>query len=224
MPSATNQKSSLLEVFAMPVSEIKELKILPALAIGRFGSSSNPSDNYEIVEDSQNFTNLRKIKPAETFVVDQQSGEITDTIIPEGEIKFRDEDGKIRPVAPFFEVWARFDEDDFLQPLTLGHLTELALTTSVINWKVKASNHKAFRRTGDRRDRIDADLAIFSDHAIKNLRGTAANFKAGKSIPFGSVRYIKPTENFPEIKIRFTPAAVKVYGVNNGDQNIADDV
>jgi hypothetical protein len=88
---------------------------------------------------------------------------------------------------------------------------------------VEVGNLKAARRTGVAADRIIASVDV-NGHAPVPLSGTCGNFKPGKSIPFGSVQYIKPTEKFPEIRIRFTPAAGKVYGPTNGDPNIVDDV
>jgi hypothetical protein len=209
----------------MPVSEIKELRILPPLAIGRFGSSNDPMDNYIVVANETSPPELRGFQPAETLIVNQETGEITEARMP-ADIppKFRDATGKIRPVAPFFEVWARFDDDDFLQPLTIAHLTDLQLAPSDVQWQVSAANYKAFRRTGDQRDKINSVLAAFGDHTVKPLRGTSANFKNGKFISFGTIQYLKPTAAFPEIRLRFTPPAGKVYGVTDGDPNIADDV
>jgi hypothetical protein len=83
---------------------------------------------------------------------------------------------------------------------------------------------KAFRRTGDRNDQVRADTGRFSDHAAKLLAGTANNFKPGKTIPLGSVQYIQPTSSFPEIRLRYTPAAGTVYGPDANDANIVDDV
>jgi hypothetical protein len=46
------------------------------------------------------------------------------------------------------------------------------------------------------------------------LRGRAEHFLKDKYIPFGTVRYIRPTADFPEIRLRFTPPAGKVYGTS----------
>src|SRR5262249_26316685 len=64
----------------------------------------------------------------------------------------------------------------------------------------------------------------FSDHAVKPLAGQCANFKAGKQIPQGDVQYIRPTDAFPEIRLRLTPASGKVYGARTPDPNIVNDV
>ena len=208
----------------MPVTDIKEIRILPALAAGRFGSSPDPMDNYEIQADPNDPRGFQQLVPAETLVVDRNTGEITGSVTPPAPLKFRDAQGRIRPVAPFFEVWARFADDGAFEPLTDAHLADLQLTPADVQWRVRAANHKAFRRTADENDKINADTSTFSDHSVTEIRGAATNFKAGKLISFGTVQYIKPTANHPEIRIRFTPPAGKVYGPRNGDPNIADDV
>ncbi len=93
------------------------------------------------------------------------------------------------------------------------------------------ANHKAARRTGDPDDRIEAETGFFSDHAAHELRGTSTNFWSGKSIPFGHARYIKPTEDHPEIRLRFTPGPGQVYGASTtrprgapADPNVVDVV
>ncbi|HLL99606.1 MAG TPA: hypothetical protein VK400_01010 [Pyrinomonadaceae bacterium] len=206
----------------MPV--LKELRILPPIAIARFGSSSQPMDNYTAQIDEENVIGFRELIPAETLVVNRETGEITSAVVPPKPVKFRDADGLIKPVCPFFEVWARFDDNDFLEPLTAAHLTYLQSSAEQIRWRVRVGNHKIFRRTGIANDKIEADSGAFSDHVVHTLVGRANNFKTGKTIKLGSVQYIKPTDAFPEIKLRFTPAEGKVYGHRVNDPNTSDDV
>lgn len=203
--------------------ELKELRILPPMAIARFGSSSEPMHNYEAKIDEENIVGFRKLIPTETFIIDQNTGEIGESIIPD-KISFRDENGFIKPVSPFFEVWARFDDNDFLEPLTNAHLSELGTSSEQIHWQVKVGNHKIFRRTGAENDKIEADSGLFSDHNIHNLEGHSVNFKTGKHISLGTVQFIKPNDVFSELRLRFTPAKGKVYGHRGGDPNIVDDV
>src|SRR5215472_15731517 len=97
---------------------ILELRILPPLAIARLGSSPEPLENYDLcVVDPLCY---RRIEPAETLLVDPAGGAVVEAYKPR-EIRFRDEAGRIRPVAPFFEVYARTSQD-VLEPLTLGLL------------------------------------------------------------------------------------------------------
>jgi hypothetical protein len=209
---------------------IKELRILPPLAIARLGAASEPLDNYELDVDPEDPLGFRRLKPAPTFRVDPVSGAISQAFLPR-EIRFKSPEGLIRPVAPFLEVWAVTSKDS-LVPLTLELLAENGLGPSDVKWEVRVGNIKIFRRTGERNDKILASTGRFSDHALHELEGQCRNFRTGKVLPLGSVRYIRPTEEFPEIRLRFTPAHGKVYGSSpelkgaDGksapDKNIAD--
>ena len=189
---------------------ISEIRILPPFAIGRLGASATPLENFDLVPDDDNTLGFRRIKGAETFRVDRESGEIRGSYRPE-RIQFRD-GGAIRPLAPFLEVFARTDGDN-LEPLTLALLDKHKLTPAALKWRVEVGNLKIFRRTSAARDRIQAK-AEFSDHHAHALEGRCANFFDGKVLPLGFAQYIKPTLQFPEIRLRFTPAAGWVYGAS----------
>jgi len=205
--------------------EITELRILPAFVIARLGSSPDPMDNYRLEIPSA--VAARRIVCAETLIVIEDTGEVYPKPLP-FHVKFRDAGGNIRPVSPFLEVWALLAGSDELVPLSADLLKEANATPADVRWSVHVGNIKAFRRTGDKGDQILAAVGPFSDHDPKPLLGTASNFLPNKSIPFGSVRYIKPNPQFPQIRMRFTPAAGKVYGppLGNGqhDGNLADEV
>jgi hypothetical protein len=205
----------------MPGPDILEIRILPPLAIGRLGSSGTPLENYTL--ETHSSVGYRSLVPAPTLVVDAASGAIV-SADPLASVSFRDAQGNIKPVCPFLEVWALLAGADTLVPLTLGDLQALGVDETAVSWSVQVGNIKAFRRTGDANDRIEAGVPAFSDHGVKALVGQSPNFKPGKSIPLGSVRYIKPTPAFPQVRLRLTPAAGKVYGPTAGDPNIAGDV
>ncbi len=193
----------------MRIKDIIEIRILPAFAIGRLGSSSQPMDNYTWeIPDSVGF---RKLVPAETLYVDQQTGKILSMTTPV-EVRFRDEKNRIRPVAPFLEVWARFERKGNLFPLTMHHLKTLGLHPESLSWKVVVGNNKAFRRTRDDNDKILADTGLFTGFKRRSLNGRSANFLKGKKIHYGFGQYIRPTTQFPEIRFRFTPGGGFVYG------------
>lgn len=203
------------------MSDIIEIRILPPLAIGRLGSSLTPLENYALkIEDPVGY---RSLVPLPTLSVDPASGAVVAAETPDA-IRFRDSQGNIKPVCPFLEVWVLRTGDKTLKPLTLEILKQAGAKETDISWAVVVANIKAFRRTGDANDRISATVAAFSDHSAKSLVGLCNNFKQGKSLPLGTVQYIKPTLNFPQIRLRFTPAAGKVYGPNAGDANVVDDV
>jgi hypothetical protein len=194
---------------------ITNIRILPPLAIARLGSSPRPLANYDLELPSP--VAPHKIVPATTLDVDdkgnlsQQSG-----LEP---VQFRDSDGLIRPVAPFFEIWAQVDFLDEWVPLTKALLKENGLRPNMIRWFVKVANHKLFRRTRDPRDRIETDMSAFSDHDKHPLWGRCANFLDGEKLPLGWVQYIRPSQQDPEIRLRFTPAHGNVYGTKSEVQD-----
>jgi hypothetical protein len=209
---------------------IKELRILPPLAIARLGAAPEPLDNYELEVPPEDPLGFRHLRGAPTFRVDPETGSISEVFVPR-EIAFKSPEGKIRPVAPFLEVWAVTDKDSMV-PLTVELLAQNGLRPSDVKWEVRVGNIKIFRRTGKEKDKILASTGRFSDHAIHPLEGQCPNFRKGKVLPLGSVRYIQPTDAFPEIRLRFTPAHGLVYGASHEtvgpdgklilDENIAD--
>lgn len=185
------------------------LRILPPLAIGRFGSSPTPLEAFDLTKSDEAPLAYRQIMPKETLEIDPGSGAIIRQYVPE-RIRFRDGD-RIRPVAPFLEVFAQ-TADDVLEPLTADLLGAEGIGLDAVSWTVEVGNLKIYRRTGNAADMVLACVPWFNDHEIHELRGQCDNFLRDKYIPFGSVRYIRPTEQFPEIRLRFTPAAGLVYG------------
>ena len=78
---------------------IRELRILPPLAIGRLGSAKEPMGIYTIEDNPDHPLEFRQIKPARTLIVNEETAEITGEHIPDS-ISFK-QNGRIRPVAPF---------------------------------------------------------------------------------------------------------------------------
>ena len=152
---------------------IRELRILPPLAIGRLGSASEPLDNYTLADDATETLGFRRIQGDTTLIVDPKTGEISGTHVPES-MSFK-EDGRFRPVAPFLEVFA-VTGDDELVPLTTELLKENGFSVDDLSWRVKVANRKVVRRTGDKKDLVAADSGWFSDHDAKTLEGHCPNF------------------------------------------------
>jgi hypothetical protein len=194
---------------------IHELRILPPLAIARFGSAPTPMDNYDAVVEPGAPLGYRRLIPAETLEVDEQSGEIARAFVPE--VLSFTENGAVRPVAPFLEVWAlvgdeQLDDGGRLERLTTTLLEEEGASAGDVRWQVQVANLKVMRRTGAAADAVRADTGEFSDNARHPLAGGCPNFVAGRTIGFGDVRYIRPTAAHPEIRLRFTPGAGRIYG------------
>jgi hypothetical protein len=193
---------------------IKELRILPPFAIGRLGSAKMPMDNYtidlDIAPDDQNPLGYRALKPQPTLIVSERTGEIEDERTPQT-LEFKHND-KIRPVAPFLEVFAIVEGDDALVPLTTDLLKGNGLGVGNISWSVRVANRKVARRTGDSADIVHAELRSIEDHDTHTLHGTCDNFVKGGHVDFGQVRFIAPNAKFPQIRLRFTPAQGLIYG------------
>jgi hypothetical protein len=202
---------------------IKELRILPPFAIGRLGSADEPMDNYsfdlDIDPNLENPLGYRPLKPQPTLIVGKNSGEIERERTP-AKLEFK-RGRKIRPVAPFLEVYAVSDKSE-LQPLNLDLLRKHGRTVEDISWQVSVSNRKVVRRTQDNNDLVHAETGWFSHHHNHTLRGHCKNFVSTKAyVNFGSVRFIRPNENFPEIRLRFTPAAGVIYGPDLPSETLA---
>ncbi len=190
----------------MPISNIR---LLPPFAIARFGSSSTPLEAFELAIADDASLGFRQIVPQETLEVDEESGSIRRMYVPR-RIQFKDGD-TVRPVAPFLELFAQTGPDT-LEPLTLSLLEAEGLGPEAVQWSVDVANLKVYRQTTQEDDKVTASLPQFNDHAVHELQGRAVNFLRDKYIPFGRVRYIRPTAEFPQIRLRFTPGAGNVYG------------
>jgi hypothetical protein len=195
---------------------IKQLRILPPFAIGRLGSADEPMDNYTIdpaaATEEPEPLGYRKLKPLETLIVGDRSGEIEDVRTAALPLQFK-ANGRIRPVAPFLEVFAVTDDGD-LEPLTVDLLKANGFSVKDVSWTVSVANRKVARRTGDEDDVVATGDVVISDHDIHPLHGRCNNFVRPKedSVDFGHARFIKPNPTHPEIRLRFTPARGLIYG------------
>jgi hypothetical protein len=189
-----------------------ELRILPPLAVGRLGAAREALEAFDLETDPARPLDYRRIVPRTSFEIDEDSGRIVRAYLP-ASIRFKDQDNKVRPVAPFLEVFVRTSAaPGHLRPLTVALLEQEGLTLADLHWDVHVGNIKIFRRTGDPDDQIHAVLSGLRDHARHPLEGVCKNFLPGKKLPLGHVQFIAPCAAFPEIRLRFTPAGGLVYG------------
>lgn len=189
---------------------VKELRILPPLAIGRLGSAPEPQDNYTLEDNPDEPLGFRRIVGAPTLIVDDETGGIVEARVPDP-VSFTVGE-RIKPVAPFLEVFVVLS-DDRMEPLTLSLLRKLGLGPDAVSWRVHVANRKAVRRTGNVDNLVSADTGWFSSHEPRRLEGHCPNFVSKDAfIDFGRVRYIHPNERFPEIRLRFTPGPGHIYG------------
>jgi hypothetical protein len=119
----------------------------PPLAIARIGGSNTPLDAFVWDSDkSIHGANRTVIRPAVTLKV-----------LPDGSlrpylpnaIQFRDGDN-LRPVAPFFDLWATVKRNDGgceERPLNLALLNEAGIWLDSVEYTVTVGNRKAQQRT-----------------------------------------------------------------------------
>lgn len=198
---------------------IKEIRLLPPLALARLGSSPEPLENYEL--ETPDVVGPRAIVPATSLRLDP-AGNITASC-SKGPVQFRDANHLIKPVAPFFEVFARVDGSDDWVPLTEELLKQHGLALSAVKWSAHLGNTKIHRRTGKANDKIEAVVDGINDHTVHTLHGKCRNFLDGASVPLGHVQFARPNKDYPGLRLRFTPAHGKVYGTRTEkkDPNVA---
>ena len=138
---------------------IRELRILPPLAFGRLGSAPEPLDNFTIGDNEDHPLGYRQILPQLTLTVDASTGEIAGSHTPD-RLAFKDA-GRIRPVAPFLEVFARVDRSKEWQPLTVDLLEKHGCRVRDLSWQVTVANRKVERRTGNPGDAVVAQTGWF---------------------------------------------------------------
>ena len=121
----------------------------PPLAIARVGGSDTPLECFVWAYDRTTYGAHRTvIRPSLTFEV-LDDGSVR-PYIPKT-IQFRDGD-HLRPVAPFFELWASVQAGTTGEieerQVTLRLLEQLGASTDNVDYTITVGNRKAQRRTG----------------------------------------------------------------------------
>jgi hypothetical protein len=211
------------------VDSIVELFFLPPMAVARLGSSATPLASFSWAEaNTRHDANETIIEPAVSLRV-EPDGSVT-PYLPSA-IEFKDDDGRIRPVAPFFELWAKLQLEQggtIDAPVTLGLLHELGASLSNISYEVTLANHKAARRSGDPACAFSARVVLGGDdHGARELlafsphtAGQEPLVRPENPIPLGTFQVIKPDDAAAQhadvdcsiVRVRFTPPKGLVYG------------
>lgn len=215
------------------MDSILEIFFLPPMAVGRLGSGTTPLASFCWAEaNTRHDANETIIEPAVSLRV-EPDGSVT-PYLP-SEIAFKDDDGKIRPVAPFFELWAKLQSEHggtVDVPVTLGLLRQLGASPHDISYEITLANHKAARRSGDPAcafsarivlggaDHVPRELLAFSPHTA----GQKPLVRPENPIPLGTFQVIKPVRQPDDaatqhadvdcsiLRVRFTPPKGLVYG------------
>jgi hypothetical protein len=216
---------------------IRELFIDPPLAIARLGGSSIPQDAFSwIPAPAPRSGESTSIVPDWSLAV-QLDGTVEPFLPPH--LTFRD-GPMIRPVCPFFEIWARIGSPgsprkDWTEvPLTPALLAQTGATVADLSLKIDAKNFKAARRTGNDNLRYGTFPPLFVSgdvHIPVALLASSPNgvsqpmIPVDQPIPLGFVQMLKsrapldPSDaraslvDVERLRFRFTPAHGLVYGV-----------
>ncbi len=207
------------------VETITSIFILPPLAIGRLGGGDTPLESFSWAVDPSFHGGSRTVIVPEVTLEVQDDGTLR-TYVPTT-IRFRDGE-RLRPVAPFFEVWANVEGPSGPRavPLTLDVLKANNVTLDHLEFTVTVANRKAQRRTGSAGCAFIASVNIAgTDHAKLPLRAYSphnpdqeALVSFDQPITLGHAQVMKPTnqtENGVDlsiVRLRFTPARGEVYG------------
>jgi hypothetical protein len=193
---------------------IIDIFILPPAAVARLGGSSRPLENYEWRTDPTIHGASQTVIEPQTTLDVAEDGSVSP--YRPGVIRFRD--GKnLRPVAPFFELWATLqyradDPVDILQRAGAkpNDVKETALTASLlrlmggelagVTYQIRLANHKAARRTGEDPNTFEAVLRIKGDdHQRKALLaftpprpGLDSMVSSERPIPLGMFQVMRP--------------------------------
>lgn len=195
------------------------LLLSPPLAIARLGSSETQLEcfHWGANDDRPRGTGKTTVVPGETLRV-AEDGTVT-AYVPSA-VQFKDGDS-YRPVCPFFELHGEWEDGPRTRtgPVTRKVLKAHGLTAAKLLWTVRAGNLKAFHMTRDPGTRIDAHEEIHGDQVrpvelrgVSSARAKKSLVPVGHYIPLGSVRLTQPTDEFPEFRLRFTPAKGRFYG------------
>jgi hypothetical protein len=217
------------------VDAIQSIFIEPPIAVARLGGSTVPQDAYLWAETSDpRADGDNAIAPAWSLNV-LPDGSIEPT--KPTEIRFRD-GALIRPVCPFFEVWALVGEASSAAetwrevPLTLTLLAQHRMNISALTIRVDAHNLKAARRTRNPQLGFGTHPAVEitgDQHQPVVLFGVSSPgakppmIPNGRNIPLGSVQVLRSQPNPPDvewkdfvnletIRLRFTPGRGQFYG------------
>ena len=203
-----------------------ELYFQPPMAIARLGGSDTPLESFIWSEDPTNSGAAKTvIEPAVTLEIEPDG-----SVRPfrPGTIRFRDGD-HFRPVAPFFELWLRYQSNDGIfhdEPLTRDLLRQAGATTEALSYVVTAANRKAARRSGDTANGFQARIQVagnnYRRHPLlaSSVRkpGTEPLVSEDRAISLGTFQVIRPTGghemgvDLGALRVRFTPAKGDVYG------------
>lgn len=218
---------------------IQAIFITPPIAVARLGGSTTPQNAFNWVE-SPNPRSSGETTVAPDWSLAVQPDGTVEPFMPKV-LQFRD-GAMIRPVCPFFELWALMGEPGSARetwretPLTPALLGAQGATLADLVIQVDAQNLKPARRASNRNLRFgtfppvrrradDNSPAPLLAVSPPGLTAAQRLIPANRNIPLGSFQMLKSRPqpaagaapwvgavNVEVIRLRFTPARGLVYG------------
>lgn len=212
----------------------------PPMAIARVGRSPEPMDAYrwEIDENPHRGVQTR-IVPAPSLHLESVSGDghwpHRLVVATPDRITFKDRKGRVRPVAPFFELWARVQDPDgslVNVPVTPLFLKARKAKLADLVFTVDAGNRKAQSRTKLASCAAVAHVSFAADsyrpHRLDAIsprtRDQVPLVRPDAPLPLGSVQTFLPGNGAPDcrtrldqIRLRFTPGKGDAFGPPDAD-------
>ena len=216
---------------------IQEVFINPPLVVARLGGGSVPQDSYRWAESPNPRSSAQTVVVPDWSLTVEADGSVSPRM-PRS-LRFRD-GGLIRPVAPFFEVWARVGASGSSAatwrdvPVTPALLTAQGVALADVRFRITAINGKAARRTGNAALRFGTfppmEVRADNNRRVPLLASSPPGIARPmipptRNIPLGSVQVIRSRPqpasgatpwadkvNVEVLRMRFTPARGHVYG------------
>ena len=206
----------------MPKTNITDVFFLPPMAMARLGGSDVPLESFSWAEDPSTHGGGRTVIIPEISLEVQEDGSVS-PYLPDV-IRLRDS-GLLRPVAPFFELWATVQQDTGPKtdvPLTLDLLEEAGGSLEGVSYTVTVANRKAARRTGDDFCAFEASATVratdyrrvpllaFTPH----MPGTEPLVFEDRPIPLGHFQVIRPVSSGDPTEMGVEPAVGSIMRRN----------
>ena len=214
---------------------IESVWLAPPIAVARLGSSEVVCGNFEwaptdVEPGGTGKTTLRAVDG-----LDLDADGTPRNVPATGEVIFKDQaaDGtwRFRPVCPYFELHGRWTHGGETSegPITKTVLDDLGIEPGLVSWRIRLANLKAYQFTLSEGDRLTCDETVPGDRtdrvplALAATQGDAATriLPNGVAIPVGAVQVARPTNEFPELRMRFYPPKGLVYGPTDLLERIA---
>lgn len=207
----------------------------PPMAIARVGGSREPMPAYRWKLDENPSRGVQTmIEPAPSLIETSVKGNghhpYTLKVETPNKVVFKDRHGRIKPVAPFFELWARVQDSDgsvVKVPVTAAFLDARGTSLKHLRFTVVAANRKAEARTklascaAIARKVFSADnyKTHHLDAISPHTEGQVPLVREDAPLPLGKIRTYKPNGDNPscqtrldQIRLRFIPGKGDAYG------------